>query len=88
MHLILHILLGYAYSAQAPNDVHAKERNVPSQRNPFWSVVSTLAEQIMSKVTPRVIEFFTRYSQSLSEHQYFIGQIFDSRSWSMLWKEI
>jgi hypothetical protein len=88
MHLVLHILLGYGCTAQAPNDVHAKNQDVSPQRDSFWSIVSTLTEQIMIKVTPYVIAFFTRYPQPQTEQQYFIEQEFDSQSWSMLWKEI
>jgi hypothetical protein len=74
MYVILHILLGYGCSAQAPNDTHAENKDVPPQCDAFWSIMSTLVVQIMSKVTPSVIAFFTRYPQPQTEQQYFIDQ--------------
>jgi hypothetical protein len=44
--------LEYDRSAQVLKEAHAKNGHLPPQRNPLWSILSTLAKQIMKWETP------------------------------------
>jgi hypothetical protein len=73
----LHILLKMA-ATQVSNKAYARNDHFPQQRNPFWSLSSTLPNQTMNWESSHSIAFFTRCPQPLTRHQYFIRLKFDS----------